>query len=589
MSSVDLAKIKERIKFHANLLNVKKYIKVKCMNDANTIMIKFTLPKEGAYDDYAGKIHIVFDTPIDGVFSVVTHTQYDESDLITSDDFNNEKFMKKHKRFIDEVAIGRHILNNYFSQFNPNYAIINNNTDDTECNITDIETFIYELMLSYKTGYYGENSFHKMCSICHKYAPTYSYCNECIRVCTDVKCIIKSRSVASDNMVMNKYLYEVDCAKLLIKLATHAIFSKDRFTPYPLVIVDNEVVDHYASGVGVFSTLTKNNTQIKLEEKLLKLLDTCSKIKYYDDYALCKEHPKTYEFLKFVFMNNRMNIGYFDMTGNDEVLNIAGDVWKNNSIVFSVTHDSDTEKRFMNSDSTNDIFAFHGSPIHSWYSISEGGLKNYSGTAKMTTGKAYGSGIYLGKQEATSMSYSKKANGEGVLAIVQLKNSEKYDKGFCYVVPNEDDVLIRYLIYIRKDTNEKKEIVKYLINEMKYVKMQSLMDMARVTLKRINAENTNIKKFVKRYNKKNSADISISIDKETDSIDININDDIVNVLYDETFPMLPPKITITIDSSCEVINYIDPVMTQNIWNAKYEISEIAKYIVENFDKIVKCH
>lgn len=43
--------------------------------------------------------------------------------------------------------------------------------------------------------------------------------------------------------------------------------------------------------------------------------------------------------------------------------------------------------------------------IGNWHSIFRNGLKNYSGTDKMSAGAAYGSGIYLASDANTSFGY----------------------------------------------------------------------------------------------------------------------------------------------------------------------------------------
>eukprot|EP00931_Biecheleriopsis_adriatica_P094266 TRINITY_DN67936_c0_g1_i1.p1 TRINITY_DN67936_c0_g1~~TRINITY_DN67936_c0_g1_i1.p1 ORF type:complete len:657 (+),score=149.84 TRINITY_DN67936_c0_g1_i1:130-1971(+) len=51
-------------------------------------------------------------------------------------------------------------------------------------------------------------------------------------------------------------------------------------------------------------------------------------------------------------------------------------------------------------------FAFHGSAAENWHSILRNGLKNASNTALMTTGAAYGPGIYLSTHSSMSMGYA---------------------------------------------------------------------------------------------------------------------------------------------------------------------------------------
>ena len=55
--------------------------------------------------------------------------------------------------------------------------------------------------------------------------------------------------------------------------------------------------------------------------------------------------------------------------------------------------------------------AFHGSGVENWHSILRRGLINASNTELMTSGAAYGSGVYLAEQAQTSVGYAKKGKG----------------------------------------------------------------------------------------------------------------------------------------------------------------------------------
>ena len=54
-------------------------------------------------------------------------------------------------------------------------------------------------------------------------------------------------------------------------------------------------------------------------------------------------------------------------------------------------------------------FVYHGSKIGCWHSIIRNSLKNLSNTNRMTSGAAYGAGIYLGAAAHTSLQYVTKA------------------------------------------------------------------------------------------------------------------------------------------------------------------------------------
>eukprot|EP01126_Amoeba_proteus_P011799 TRINITY_DN14816_c1_g1_i2.p1 TRINITY_DN14816_c1_g1~~TRINITY_DN14816_c1_g1_i2.p1 ORF type:complete len:148 (-),score=25.90 TRINITY_DN14816_c1_g1_i2:100-543(-) len=100
------------------------------------------------------------------------------------------------------------------------------------------------------------------------------------------------------------------------------------------------------------------------------------------------------------------------------------------------------------------IMTYHGSAWGNWHSIVRNGLKNLSGTNLMSTGQAYGSGIYLAKDSATSLGYAKSGNGWpksalGGTGLQCLSLCEVIKAGYVpnpyYVIPNEDHVVTRYL------------------------------------------------------------------------------------------------------------------------------------------------
>jgi len=98
-------------------------------------------------------------------------------------------------------------------------------------------------------------------------------------------------------------------------------------------------------------------------------------------------------------------------------------------------------------------FAYHGSSTGNWHSILRTGLKNMSGTAYMTTGAAYGPGIYMAKDSSTSFGYcrdvggwSKSMYGQLIcLSVCEVVKQRCLNEKVYYVVPNEDTVTTRFL------------------------------------------------------------------------------------------------------------------------------------------------
>jgi hypothetical protein len=67
------------------------------------------------------------------------------------------------------------------------------------------------------------------------------------------------------------------------------------------------------------------------------------------------------------------------------------------------------------------FWAFHGSAFSNWHSILRIGLKNYSGTALMSTGAAFGNGIYLCKRFRTMNSCLQLLNRERLLDMQEQR------------------------------------------------------------------------------------------------------------------------------------------------------------------------
>jgi len=113
------------------------------------------------------------------------------------------------------------------------------------------------------------------------------------------------------------------------------------------------------------------------------------------------------------------------------------------------------EIKFQETKKTKGAFlAFHGSGFFNWHSIIRNGLRNLSGTSLMSTGAAYGSGIYLGADSSTSFGYagasggwakSRFGNSCTCVAVCEVINAG-YVASPYYVVPVEDHVVTRYLL-----------------------------------------------------------------------------------------------------------------------------------------------
>lgn len=132
------------------------------------------------------------------------------------------------------------------------------------------------------------------------------------------------------------------------------------------------------------------------------------------------------------------------------------DIMDNNGLFtcYRVQNDFFKEENFRNlSKGETSHLKFHGSQNENWYSIIINGLKNYSNTRFMTTGAAYGPGVYLSSAYSVSCGYaSKSRDSYSILGVYEVIGSEElYSKGgSIFVVPDDSQIILRYLIISQK-------------------------------------------------------------------------------------------------------------------------------------------
>jgi len=164
-----------------------------------------------------------------------------------------------------------------------------------------------------------------------------------------------------------------------------------------------------------------------------------------------KIDPLGYPLLRWILTSNRAHIAKLQ-----DAEKISEMATSNQFLLLSST--PAREKRFQEEKKKKgSFFAFHGSAFNNWHSIMRTGLKNLSGTSLMSTGQAYGSGIYMATESNTSIGYARAGSGwqksiftdsygtasYQCLALCEVING--YTANPYYVVPNEEHVVTRYL------------------------------------------------------------------------------------------------------------------------------------------------
>jgi hypothetical protein len=141
---------------------------------------------------------------------------------------------------------------------------------------------------------------------------------------------------------------------------------------------------------------------------------------------------------------------------------LATDVRKTGAVTwqqFKVTWSEEVEQMWERQGrGATPEYLYHGSRLSNWYSILRNGLRVMSHTPWMSAGAAYGDGIYCSNTLNVSWGYSGGVSGAIVIGVYEIWNAAEFVKGKCgatkdidhgiYVVPREDQLLLRYLIYM---------------------------------------------------------------------------------------------------------------------------------------------
>lgn len=309
------------------------------------------------------------------------------------------------------------------------------------------------------------------CASCNK---KLDWKSEHFITCGDLECAYKMEEIPIHPKEVVEFVHSNPNAAKILLMQTHASATSERkekiFEPFPFFLLETPVQSVIKRGD--LSALAKKEKQDKVNK--IKNFDMVTKIlehytpflskvsKYQNDEQIIKEFGLPfYKFVKFVFQSNKTR------------MELHHDV-HNKYQIYKVTHEMDVEDRMTTKSKLDTVqlsnVLFHGSSIENWYSIIRNGLKITSKTALMTTGSAYGVGLYFSNDVNLSYSYSKVVH-HGFLGVYQIYDDlNKYKKTEnIFVVNDEQIVLLRYLIYFSKPMDQKTgaEIQKYFQSMVK--------------------------------------------------------------------------------------------------------------------------
>jgi hypothetical protein len=103
----------------------------------------------------------------------------------------------------------------------------------------------------------------------------------------------------------------------------------------------------------------------------------------------------------------------------------------------------------------NRWYLFHGSPLGNWHSILRSGIKNMSGTRFMTTGQAYGPGVYATNDIRIASGYGISTSGSYYVAVIELLVDpvQFLKTPGIYVIPDDTILFPRYLLVLTRSPN----------------------------------------------------------------------------------------------------------------------------------------
>lgn len=527
-----------------------------------------------------------------------------------------------------EKIFGRHVLKIFLDRYQNGFTNVSSKISSLEdedmmmVEKDDLSNFL-ECLISFieKTN----SSYQGICPICYREKD-----HDTLDISPCSSCEPKSYGNCYNDYIVDYYDKNKNIFFLILYTSLAALDTKERFLPVPTYCKDGKYDDkllgvkHVNRNIGYYGkslAISKTDKELckrikKTEYMFLKhmLLSNATRLNYYDkivtsdndsssvdDVNLWSKTIKTIKTIKT--MTNSKNIKH---NKNYEIPKIAEqklsiNIGTNDYIVFTVDHSIEKQKLF--NDSTNMVHMFHGSSVSNWYSIMRNGLKNLSGTKLMTNGQAYGPGIYLSPFIATASEYCKKEYDKTIIGVVQVLNSEKYMKNSSvYVVPQESDVLLKYLVVIstmnRTDMNN---IEKFLTNELPNSISKNVVLSARITQKRLAFEMKSFLKNTKKFIEQNH--ITMKITDSTSSVDtlwaieIEFEDSIKNVdihvTYPKSFPSTPciielnkyikmPLISKTqTNDNGNLYVYNDPSLRHERWNTGVKVHKILEQLIIN--------
>jgi len=414
-----------------------------------------------------------------------------DNDINIDFTYNNDIF-----NIASTTLIGNHIIRLINNKFN----CINND------NLFDMLLFLKNILM---------NPFN-YCTFCGC-----TIVSNLITHCLNNICISKKYSLF-DNTVSNYYKRDSNVFKFIVESSIAGLLHPKRNIAY-------KPLPPFVKSVDELDTIISDKYKQNDFHELYNLLKQNNTTDYHIEHLLGKSF---YSFIKFAILSINMNL----ITNND--------ISTTTEIHLDIIHSPDFEQQFQ----PITHCYFHGSNIISWYPILQNGIKNMSNTTLMSTGAAYGPGVYLSNDYSISFGYSgtSKHFNSHVTGIVQVRYPEKNAKNFgSIIVVNDDTQLLLRSIIINSGSGNKimcKDLNSYYTKNKIIETAKNNNIIYTICSKRLNKElklieKQNSNKFI--FNNSVFDDIFI---KWNVSIFVNNLKFKVLLLFSNKYPLEPPII-----------------------------------------------
>jgi ubiquitin-protein ligase len=382
-----------------------------------------------------------------------------------------------------------------------------------------------------------ESNFYDYCTICGKSHDKLglSY----VTHCSKPECEIEYYHYPTNNKVTDTYKSDSNTTMLLLRTLLSAM-------THPKIDSMLKTIPKIR-GIRSFGDLKKKIPPAFLENKLGELESLISSS--YDDFFLWNKLEND---TIFALILNAISNNYYSMYSYRDLVNT--ELKKTNVSTeddveyFNITYSTEVETEIKSKLDSGQkyYYLYHGSPFYCWYSIIKNGLKNMSNTEHMTTGAAYGPGIYASNTLSVSHGYARQCPpyNYSMIGVFQvLEDPVTYCKtSNIYVIPNEKILVLRTLIKINKMSHSGtlyRQLDYYFINQRTADKRTSDKNLVSLTNKRLSGELKFIQKNPEKFN------VIYFTDTEGIpwQIDLIVGEQIYNVeIYFHNYPLSPPLI-----------------------------------------------